>query len=217
MTVRWSLPTLGLALALGCATPAPSIPAPSGPPLIASLPSPSPSVAAPAVPSGAFLFFEDFERPARFAERWDVTGGTPEVNWRVLEANTCGGAYTMLLGRAGQAPFEGVAAEATLVLRQPIDLIKARRPHLKFDVLGQAQPARAITVQAEGRRADGAWEPLGEPVIASDSLVRPVVTDVTRFAGGALALRFRAVLTPGEAPLKGLLLDDVQIIEPDTP
>lgn len=195
-------------LALGCAPPAPA-PAPNIS-LIDSLPSPSPSASADVVPSGAFLFYEDFEQGAG---RWTMSAA-PGPGWRLLQAYTCGGAFTMHLGLPEQAPFQPAAGTAELALAAPLDLTKGRSPRLKFDVLGTATPEGAIVVQAEARDPGAVWKPLGEPVTARHALMRSIVRDLSPWAGRRAELRFRAEMSPGTAPTQGFYLDDVQVIEP---
>jgi hypothetical protein len=57
---------------------------------------------------------------------------------------------------------------------------------------------------------------VGERSTAHFVLVNTLAADLTAFAGGPAELRFHLVAQSPESPTKGLYLDDVQIIEPDT-
>ena len=70
------------------------------------------------------LFYEDFEKGM---DAWEAPG-TGAVGWRLLEANTCGGRYTMLLGQDGQTPFADGNGEFFLQLKQPLDLKAGVKP-----------------------------------------------------------------------------------------
>lgn len=211
---RRSLALLAL-LAAGCAEPAAAPVAPSAsalPSLIASVPTPAPTAKpALAVPAGAFLFFEDFERGV---DRWELPEGAEKPQWRQLQAYTCGGAYTMLLGRPKASPYVPAEGASILALKAPIDLKKAVKPVLKFDVVASATPADALTVQPEVKAGEGDWQPLGEAVTASYPLMLPIVRELTPYVGQAIALRFRATMRAGSGETRGFYLDDVHVIEP---
>jgi hypothetical protein len=192
--MRHLLPLLLLA---GCA-PAPVI--------TAATPSPMPPVPVSAnsdpVPAGKFLFYEDFENGT---DRWEL----PATGWQLLNAFTCGGKYTMLL------PDSGQPGESTFTLKQPIDLAKAVKPVLKFDVKGLTTPEDAVVIQAELRPAGKDWQPLGHDARGNHVFVASVAADLTPYVGQAVGLRFHGVTKAGKADSKGMYLDDVAVIEPN--
>jgi hypothetical protein len=196
-----------LALLAGCTQPATPV-------TPASTPVPSPSTGiSPSQLTGAFLFYEDFEKGM---DRWAIAGPTGPVGWRLLKAYACGGLYSMLMGQDDQAPYTAASGDYTLTLRQPVDLGKAKRPHLRYDVKGLATPETAFAFQPEARRPDGEWQPIGERSTARFVLVNTLAANMSAFAGGPAELRFRVVAAPSDTPTKGMYLDDVQVIEPDT-
>lgn len=213
MKTRFALLMI-FALAACTPTVAPPVPGASSSPdisLIGSLPSASPSaVSGDVVPAGAFLFYEDFEQST---DRWTLPD-SPAPGWRLLQAFTCGGAYTMHVGLPEQAPFTPQAGESTFVTARAIDLTKGKTPKLKFDLLGTATPASALTIHPEVREPGGAWTALGAPLTAQYVTMRSIVRDLTPYAGKKIELRFRAVMEAGQAETKGLFLDDIQVIEP---
>jgi hypothetical protein len=205
---RLAISIIALALA-GCAAPAAPV-APAGSPV----PSPSPSTGiSPSQLTGAFLFYEDFEKGM---DRWAIAGPDGPVGWHLLKAYACGGLYSMLMGQADQTPFTAGAGEYTLTLKALLDLTRAKRPHLRYDVKGLATPETAFAFQPEARRPGGDWQPIGDRSTARFVLVNTLAADMTAFAGGTAELRFRVVSRPADAPTKGMYLDDVQVIEPDT-
>ncbi|MEB3196743.1 MAG: hypothetical protein VKP62_06015, partial [Candidatus Sericytochromatia bacterium] len=176
-------------------------------------PMPLPSAPRLTVPrQGSFIFYEDFEKGL---DRWNLSGGSGGVGWTRLNAFTCGGAWTMLLGTPEWTPYREVVGEAFLTTKAPIDLAKANRPHLFFDVRGEAEPAEALATQAEVSPDGKVWQPIGEPTTARHRFVSTLFADLTPFRGSGLYLRFRARLQVRTAPTKGLLLDDIHLIEPD--
>jgi hypothetical protein len=189
---------------------------PPTPPLSVAAPAPaSPkaaeSVTSDAVPSGAFIFYEDFENGAA---RWQLPAVTPASEWRLLNAPSCGGMWTMLIGQADRTPFTGPAGESIFTLVAPIDLAKAVKPILKFDVKGLATPEDAVSIQAEVKLATGDWTPIGHPAIGNHAFVGSVVCDLGPFVGKRISLRFRATLKQALQPSYGLYLDDIAVIEP---
>lgn len=202
---------LSLLLA-GCApTPAPPPPPPA--PTLA----PPPAIGAAAdygsdkVPAGAFVFFEDFEKGF---ERWAMPDPSAAVAFRPLEAPACGGLWTVLLGTRDHAPFTPTAGEHVLASKAPIDLSKAVRPFLKYDVKGVTHPAEALDLTAEVKGADGTWTPVGRRVRGGYVFMASIGADLTAWAGQRIELRFRATLGPTSEPTQGFYLDDVLIIEP---
>jgi hypothetical protein len=131
-----------------------------------------------------------------------------------LQAYACGGAYTMHVGLPEQAPFTPEAGESVLATRTPIDLRRGTSPRLKFDFLGTASPAAAMTMHVEARSPGADWKAVGEPVTAQYVTMRSIVRDLTPWAGTMAELRFRVVMQAGTAPSKGVFLDDIQVIEP---
>ncbi|MEB3222904.1 MAG: hypothetical protein VKS61_12580 [Candidatus Sericytochromatia bacterium] len=207
-----------LALALGaCAGPPVNLatalsPTPSPRPITI----PSPMATPPALPSdvpraGAFLLHEDFERGL---SRWVPEGGTGAVGWQLLNATTCGGEWTMLLGRADWRLFQGLRGEAVLRLRAPLDLRAARRPILWYDVRGEATAPEAIVLQPEVSRDGQAWQPVGKAADGRYRFVTKHHAELTAHRGAEVQLRFRAAFDVGTTATKGLLLDDIQVLEP---
>lgn len=178
---------------------------------------PAPPIAPPDEPrptielSGSFLFYEDFEHGI---QRWRLEGGTPDVHWLLLKARTCGGEYTMLMGRPGQAPFQQARGTAFLTLTTPLDLRGHYRPHLTYDVKATATPANALTLQPEVRLPGGRWKPVGTVARASYRLAFTRFADLTPYARSRIELRFRVDFKPTAAPVLGYYLDNVQVIEP---
>lgn len=213
-TLAW-----GIVALVGAACAAPQAPAPapaigaSAPPLIESVPTPTPTPgesAAP-VPKGRFVFYEDFEKSL---DAWTIEGASMGVGWSRLNAYTCGGAWTMLLGKGEQEAFAGVKGASTLALKQPIVLAAAKRPHLVYDVRGTTTPESAVTIQAEASRDGKTWQAVGEPILGRYRFVFSRVVDLGAYAGApALHLRFAARFDVGAAPVTGMLLDDVKVIE----
>ncbi|HEY9722461.1 MAG TPA: hypothetical protein V6D47_10620 [Oscillatoriaceae cyanobacterium] len=183
------------------------------PPFHARVPSPTPRAAdeptPPVILTGGFLFFEDFEHGLA---RWAVAGRERGVGWHLLHARTCGGEYTMHVGRDGQAAFTGFPLIATLTLRPPLDLTRARAPFLTYDVKGVASPATALVIQPQCRLESGPWRDLGTAARARYALQFTRFADLRPFVGRRLSLRFRATLAES-APTAGMYLDDVQVIE----
>lgn len=167
------------------------------------------------VPRGAFLFYEDFERPTAVAQKWEVPDPTTAVTWRLFMSFSCGGLYTMALGRSGLDPFRSTTGEAFLTLREPIDLKKAVHPILKYDVKGVAFPATALAIIAQVRDGAGPWTSVGEVATGHYVFMGTVLTDLKAYAGRAIGLRMRAALAPSDDVSKGLLLDDIEVIEPN--
>ncbi|MNX98417.1 hypothetical protein D3C86_1308270 [compost metagenome] len=121
----------------------------------------------------------------------------------------------MLIGREAQAPFTDAEGDFLLTLKQPIDLAGRTRPHVAYDVLGSANPADSLVLQPEARRPGGTWQAVGRETYAEyPRMVAHRYADLTAFAGGPVELRFRAVLRAADQPGKGLLLDDIRILEP---
>jgi len=177
----------------------------------ATSPTSLPVAKSDAVPAGAFVFFEDFEQGTA---RWQLPAGTEPVAWRLLNALTCGGKYTMLIGQDNQVPFAAAEGESVLTLKSPLDLTRAVRPQLKYDVKGLAYPADALTIQAEIQPSGEDWRPWGRAVNGAFVFMGSVVADLTPYAGKSVGLRFRARFKPAGEPAKGMYLDDVVVIEP---
>jgi hypothetical protein len=121
----------------------------------------------------------------------------------------------MQVGVEGFKPFEPMPVECVLTEDATFSLAGTSRPHLRFSVFGVAYPPDSLRLQAEVREADqGEWAPVGTPVRARH--YRTVVWngDLTPWVGREIQVRFRAMLAPGDQPTRGLLLDDVSVIEP---
>jgi hypothetical protein len=191
--MRHLLPLLFLA---GCA-PTATLPAPG----LSAVGTPA-ATNADRVPAGKFLFLEDFEGGTA---RWEL----PATGWRLLNAMSCGGLYTMLLPDAGQP------GESVFTLKEPLDLKAASKPVLKFDVKGLTSPEDAVVIQAEVRPEGKDWQPLGHDARGNHVFVASVVADLAPFAGQAVGLRFHGVTKAGKADAKGMYLDDVAVIEPN--
>jgi hypothetical protein len=188
--------------------PAPAAPSPTTTPTPAATPPGLP----PDVPrQGTFVFYEDFER--NFT-RWSLEGGAQAVGWVRLNAFTCGGAWTMLLGTAGWEPFQNARGQAVLRLREPLDLRDARRPYLLYDVRGETVPPEAISLQPEVSRDGEAWQPIGAAAQARYRYVSRHHADLSPHRGQRLHLRFKATFDVGATPSLGLLFDDVHVLEP---
>ena len=203
-------------LAAACGPQEAAPPAPPAPALPTLAPAPTPfgpaaGYGSDPLPTGAFVFYEDFERGF---DRWTLPDAAAPVTFRQLNAPTCGGLWTILLGTADHAPFVPTAGEHVLALKAPIDLGKARRPYFKYDVKGTTRPEAALDLVAELRGRDGAWTPVGRRVRGGYVFMASIGADLTAWAGQLVDLRFRAVLADGEGPSGGLYLDDIQIIEP---
>ena len=180
------------------------------PPSRAFVDEPKPTV----VLAGTFLFYEDFEHGTA---RWRWSGGTPQVHWLLLNARTCGGEYTMLMGQPNQAPFTTARGTAWLTLLPPVDLRKAHRPHLTYDIKTQATPDDALTLQPQARAVGGRWRSVGAIARAHYALVFTRFADLTAFVGKRVELRFEVRFRPMASRTTGLYLDNVQIIEPQPP
>ncbi len=161
---------------------------------------------------GRVLFWEDFETDL---SRWTIDGSAGGARWLRLEGNFCGGAFTMLFGLPERAEFATGSGQSTLTLADPIDLSEARRPQLKYDVRGISYPQDGVMVQPEARRPGGDWDPVGPVTVSrypSDMGYR--AADLSSYAGGEVEIRFKAYLSPLERPTRGMMLDDVKILEP---
>lgn len=187
---------------------------PAGASLLDSVPKARPSL--PGIPaymapvSGSFLFYEDFEHGMK---RWHVQGGGDGVAWRLLEAHTCGGAFTMHLGKPKQAPYAAARGESYLVLTDGLDLTTAKRPTLKYDVKGVCDPISAITYEVELKPPGGAWRVVSPAVDGRFDGMRSLYLDLTPYAKKRVGLRFHAHVKPTQKPTKGLYLDDIHVIE----
>ncbi|MDB5099360.1 MAG: hypothetical protein JWM80_3781 [Cyanobacteria bacterium RYN_339] len=180
----------------GCAPAAtfqPPNPAASGPPVATN---------ADLVPTGKFLFYEDFENGT---EKWEL----PATGWQLLNAYSCGGKFTMLL------PDTGRPGESYFTLRAPLDLGKLVKPLLKYDVKGLTTPEDATVIQAEVRPPGQDWRPLGHDARGNHAFAAAVVADLKPYAGQTVGLRFHGTTKAGQADTKGMYLDDVGVIEPD--
>lgn len=170
---------------------------------------PSPDV----VLAGSFLFYEDFEAGPGTRSSWRTSGGA-SAGWFRLNAPACGGAFVMLYGMKGQAPFFPASDDAFLESTRPLDLRAARRPHLTYTVMARAEPPGSLVLQPEIRPEGGAWTAVGSPAPARYRLAFTRFADLTPYAGARVALRFRLRASRSAAPTKGFYLDDVQVIEP---
>jgi hypothetical protein len=186
--MRYLLPLLLLA---GCA-PAPVLPAAS----------PTPPPGADKVQPGKFLFYEDFENGT---DKWEL----PATGWQILAAYSCGGKYSMLL------PDAGKPGTTTFTLKEPLDLAKAVKPFLKYDVKGLTNPATAVEVRAEIQPAGKAWLAIGHASQGDHAFVASQVADLVPYVGQAVGLRFVGTTRDGTADSKGMFLDDVAVIEPN--
>jgi hypothetical protein len=202
---------IAVALAAASPVPAPNPQAPHlAPSLLDALPSPTPRPILPPMPSpvvGPWLFHEDFEHGM---DRWRATG---DPCWHLLRAAACGGLYTMVLGRAHNDVFTNLRAAGDLVLAKPIDLTRARRPHLQYDLKGLCYPADLLAIRPYVRRPGGAWKPVGQPGQARYPLVVTFAADLTPWAGGPIELRFHGDMKPGPKANRGLYLDDVNVVD----
>lgn len=180
-----------------------------------ALPSPIPSMVRPSMPPqlpGAFIFYDDFEKGMG---KWAVTGNAKDLGWHLLNAATCGGLWTMVLGKPLNEEHQGQACEAYLSVKQAIDLRKAKRPQLQYDLKGVSLPPELIAVQAQVRKkGQGPWADVGPVAHGSLPLVLTFVADLTPYAGSELELRFRGQLKAAPKATKGFYLDDVHIVEP---
>jgi hypothetical protein len=173
--------------------------------------TPDPVWGSDPVPAGSFLFYEDFEKGY---DRWAMPDPKAEVAFRPLNAPTCGGLWSILLGTADHERYTPAAGEHVLALADPLDLTKAKRPFLKYDVKGVTFPETAIDLTAEVRPEGGAWTPVGRRIRGGYVFMASIGADLTAYAGQQVGLRFRATFTAGEAAAKGMYLDDVQVLEP---
>jgi hypothetical protein len=199
-----------LALVLGHAASAEPVRVAS---LLDSVPSPHVTVPGDVglAPAGAFLFYEDFEHGAL---RWDLTRSGGPVGWYLLNASNCGGLYTMALGLKDQKAGKLTEGGWSVLTGPWIDLRKAKKPVLKFDVKGEVTPAEAVTVYTEVSKDGRAWQQVGYPTQARYMLMQTRVADLKAYVGTKVQLRFRAVWTPSRTDSKGLFLDDIHVIEP---
>jgi hypothetical protein len=196
---------IGLILLLsGCAA---TFPVPPEAPIPSA--ASAPQLVSDDVPSGSFVFFEDFEAGTG---RWQLPAG-PDLGWRLLKAHTCTGDYSLLLGRDQQEPFTGSAQDSYVTLTNGLDLTRAKNPLLKYDVLGAATPEGAVAMTVEVRPAGGAWQPLGETRLANHNFALSFVSPLTGWAGQKLDLRFHGTIKQVQAPSKGLYLDQIAVIE----
>lgn len=203
-------------LLLGCApeeAPAPAAETSAPPRSLAGLvPSPSPVLyGSDTIPIGAFVYYEDFEKGFR---GWELPKDPTGVALRALRAPACGGLWTVHLGLPGQREFAPVAGHHVLTKTAPLDLTRAKRPQLKFDVKGLTQPVEALHMTAEIRPPGGSWQPIGRPIKGGYMFVASIVADLTPWAGRFLGLRFVYDMAPAEAKTKGFYLDDIMVIEP---
>lgn len=220
MTIRLAPLILLATLAAACSPPGASVPAGQAVVAAASAAPTQAPTASPAaqitngsdpLPAGAFLFYEDFERGY---DRWALPDASAAVTFRPLNAPTCGGLWSILLGTADHARYVPTAGEHLLALKAPLDLTTAKKPFLKYDVKGVTFPAEAIDVRAEIRGEDGVWTPIGRRVTGDYVFMASIGADLSAWVGKRIGLRFRAVVTAGSGPSKGMYLDDVQVIEP---
>lgn len=188
--MRYLLPLL---LVASCA-PAPVI--------TAATPSPSPSVNPDMAPSGKFLFYEDFENGT---DKWEL----PATGWQILAAYSCGGKYTMLL------PDAGKPGETVFTLKEPLDLAKAVKPVLKYDVKGLTNPATAVELRVEVKPAGKDWLAVGHTTQGDHVFVASQIADLVPYVGQAIGLRFVGTTRDGKADSKGMYLDDIAVIEPN--
>ena len=138
-----------------------------------------------------------------------------KVLWRRLEGAFCGGQYVMQVGVEGFKPFDPMPAECLLTEEATVSLAGMQRPHLRFSVFGVAYPPESLRLQAEAREAgtDG-WAPVGPSIRARHYRTAVYSADLTRWVDRSVQVRFRATLAPGDKPTRGLLLDDIALIEP---
>jgi hypothetical protein len=192
----------------GCAAAQPVVP-PA--PVASATPMPAPvgQQVSDNVPSGAFVFFEDFEAGTG---RWTMPPSA-DVGWRLLKAHTCTGDFSLLLGKDQQEPFTGSAQDRYVTLATGLDLSKARRPALKYDVLGHALPDGAVSMVVEVRPPGGDWQPLGDQRIADHPFALTFVSELTAWTGKTVDLRFHGTVKDVAEPSKGLYLDQIAVIE----
>lgn len=179
------------------------------------VPSPKPSrdpadVPPPGALSGAFLFFEDLEHTG---DRWALAGASGGVGFHRLKAPACGGLYTLHVGRADHAPFTPLPLKTTATLKAPLDLTKAKRPLLRYDVKGEFSPIGALSLQPYVQVDGGAWQPLGKPALGRYPTVMTRFVLLTPYAGHKVRLRFEATMKAGTGKTKGYYLDDIYVME----
>lgn len=217
--MRRVLPFLAIAIGLGwlawrlASRPAPRVRytlPPFSAPIASPTPRPADEPTPPVILTGGFLFYEDFEHGLA---RWRLAGRANGVGWHLLHARTCGGAYTMHVGRDDQGRFTASPLTSTLTLAPTVDLTRAIAPFLTYDVKGVAQPERALVIQPQCRIGGGAWQNLGTPARARYAMQFTRFADLRPYVGRAIALRFVATLAASTAPTVGMYLDNVQVIE----
>jgi hypothetical protein len=182
-----------------------------------ALPSPTPDQALPSMPPammGSFVFYEDFERGMR---RWRIDGGSKGVGWHLLQASTCGGRFTMVLGRDKNPSARFAPSEARLTLQEPIQLPPKPPLQLKYDLKGVVSPPDAATVHTELRVGKGPWRSAGPSATARFPLMVSYRVDLTPFAGQTIGLRFRAVTRATADKHKGFYLDDIHVLQGTSP
>ncbi|MEB3222425.1 MAG: hypothetical protein VKS61_10140 [Candidatus Sericytochromatia bacterium] len=178
-----------------------------------ALPSPTPNQALPSMPPplmGAFVFYEDFERGI---SRWRIEGGKGGVGWHLLHAATCGGRYTMVLGREMNPVADLVAADALLTLRAPLKLPAGVPLQLKYDLKGTVAPPEASRITAELRGGQGPWQPAAPTATARYPLMVSYRVDLTPRGGQQVWLRFRGATRKALGKHKGFYLDDIQVLQ----
>lgn len=206
---------LGGCLAPGAAPPGP-VPTPAAPAptpfLVPSIPETDPF---PLI--GPLRQEEGFEHGQATWRDEAARPDTPHdrVVWRRLQGSFCGGQYVMQVGVEGFKPFEPMPAECVLTEEATMSLAGMQRPHLRFSVFGVAYPPESLRLQAEARDpAGGGWQPVGPAIRARHYRTAVYSADLTAWVGGDVQVRFRALLAPGDRPTRGMLLDDIALIEP---
>lgn len=181
--------------------------------LAALVPSPEPSIVMPKMPTpiaGRFVFYDDFEKPNT---KWKTSRGKDGVAWFRIESKSCGGLYTMVLGKQDNSEFKGVATTAYMTTSAPVDLKGTKAPQLQYDLKGMTRPFETIGVHVEARRPGGAWKAIGAPAVARYPTVVTFTADLTEFAGGPMEMRFVGDVKAEDRPNKGMFLDDIHVVE----
>lgn len=211
------LASTGLAEGRPQPAPAPAVALASTEPalksLLNSVPSPMPIPVLPSMPppaAGSFAFYEDFENGIA---RWKMANAANGLGWHHIKSKSCGGLYTVVLGRKENVEFSKERAEAYLVVTKPIDLRKSRKPQLQYDLKGATMPPEILTVTVEGRRPGGTWRPIGAKANARYAVVVTFTADLKPYIGGLLDLRFKGVVKGTDKLVKGMFLDDIHVVE----
>jgi hypothetical protein len=185
--------------------------------LLESVPTPAPVFPgdAKSIKPGRFVFYEDFERGQASMKKWVVSGDRHPIGWHLLNASTCGGLFTLAVDRSDHKKFHAEkAGQSVVTYTDWIDLRKAKKPYLKYDVKGLLSPEDAVTVTPEASRDGKRWTAIGPTTLARYKMMRSRLCELAPYAGGRFRLRFRAEWKPFVTPTAGFYVDDVHIVEP---